>query len=441
MSVAVKKITTGYSPRELQAKLHLSVRRFNVIVCHRRFGKTVWSINHMIDAALRNQLHNPQYAYLAPTYGQAKRVAWEYLKQYTSNIPGVEVNEADLRVDIPRPHLGDRVRFMLLGAENPVTLKGIYLDGVILDEYGEMNPVAWREVIRPTLSDRGGWAIFIGTFKGRNHFYAVFEFAVDPGNPEPQNWFRAKFKASETGIISKEELASARASMTEEEYNQEYECEADAGMVGAYYTKELATAKRENRITKVPHDPALLVDTYWDLGLNDVMAVWFVQMFGSQPRVIRYMEGSDLSIPEWVKLVKQHPYNFGRWVLPHDAAARDLSTGHSREKTFQNLVGVRNTEVLERTDPLDGIHAVRLILSKCVFDEENCKKGLEALANYQRKWDAKANVFSLKPLHNWASNGADAFRTFAMGYRDRPDVDHSKLPPKAESDYDVFAYS
>jgi phage terminase large subunit len=418
MSVAVKRIETGYKPRPLQAELHRTVRRFSVVVCHRRFGKTVWALNHMIDSGLRCQLHNPQYAYLAPTYGQAKRVAWDYLKQFTANIPGVVVNEADLRIDIPRPSRGDRIRFMLLGAENPMALKGIYLDGNILDEYGEMNPLAWREVIRPALSDRKGWSLFIGTFKGRNHFYDIYQWACDPANPEKENWFRAIFKASETGIIDAAELASAKASMTEEEYLQEYECEADAGMVGAYFTKEIAKAKRENRIGNFPHDPKLPVDTFWDLGIDDMAAVWFVQSLRGLHRVIDYYEISGASIPDVIGDLRKKPYTFGEWVFPHDVQARDFSTGKAQLQIFQGL-GCKPTRVIPRVGTKrEGINAARMIFSMCEFDEHKCKRGLDALANYQKKWNSKNNVFEESPLHNWASNGSDAFQQFALGVRE-----------------------
>src|SRR3989304_4749260 len=169
--MSIQKISTGYEPRKFQEILHKNLKRFNVLVCHRRFGKTVFSVNHCIDRGLRNTKRNPQYAYIAPTYGQAKRIAWDMFKEYTKNLPGVSTNEQDLRLEIERPHLQDKVRFLLLGAENPGSLKGIYLDGVILDEFAECAPAIWGEVVRPALSDRRGWAIFIGTPKGQNHFF------------------------------------------------------------------------------------------------------------------------------------------------------------------------------------------------------------------------------------------------------------------------------
>ena len=173
----IKKVSTGYNPRPLQKIIHFSMKRFNVLVLHRRFGKTVLSINETIDRALRCSLKNPQYAYIAPTYGQAKRIAWEYLKEYTKDIPGAKPNEAELRVDIPRPSSKDKIRFMLLGSENPDTIRGIYLDGVVLDEFAVCDPTIWGQVVRPALADRSGWAIFLGTPKGQNHFFDLYNKA------------------------------------------------------------------------------------------------------------------------------------------------------------------------------------------------------------------------------------------------------------------------
>jgi phage terminase large subunit len=429
-----KRISTGYIPRPIQAELHRKLKRFSVVCAHRRFGKSVFAINEMIDAGLRCQLHNPRVAYLAPLFSQAKRIAWDYLKQYTANIPGATPNEADLRIDIPRPALKDTVRLMLLGADNPVSLKGIYLDLAILDEFAEMNPAAWREVIRPTLSDRAGRAIFISTPKGRNLFWEMYNRASAGTDPE---WFAALYRADQTGIISDAELASAKRELSEGEYEQEFLCSFQAGMVGAYYSKEIALAEEQERITNVPYDSAVPVSMYFDLGLNDVMSVWFHQRVGRSHQFIDYEEGPDLSIPEWVRIIRKKPYNLGEFVLPHDAAARDLSTGKSREEMFRSL-GAK-TRIIPRLDIMDGIHAVRRVFNQCWFDREKCKKGIEALMNYQRKWDGQSNTFSTKPLHNHASNGADAFRTFAVGVDERDELTTRNLPRKAVSDWDVFS--
>lgn len=194
----VKKLKALYRPRRFQKEVHLSIQRFNVLVCHRRFGKTVLTVNEIIDRALTNPLRNPQYAYLAPTYKQAKQIAWQYFIDFTRHIPNVKANKGDLEIIIPRPWRkdpltgeidGDHIKILLVGSDNPDSLRGLYLDGAVLDEYAQCDPIVWGQIIRPALSDRKKianddgifvdlvgrtlhpWAIFLGTPKGQNHFY------------------------------------------------------------------------------------------------------------------------------------------------------------------------------------------------------------------------------------------------------------------------------
>lgn len=425
-------VTTGYQPRPHQAELHASLKRFNVLVCHRRFGKTVFCINEMLDQGIRCQLKNPQYAYIAPNYGQAKRVAWDYFKEYTRNIPGVVVNEAELRIDIPRPDRGDRIRFMLLGAENPGSLRGIYLDGAVLDEYAEMLPTTWSQVIRPALSDRIGWAIFIGTPKGMNHFHAVYEFAQrDP------DWRAAMYRASETGVIPQSELDAAKREMSDEEYEQEYECSFAAALVGAFFGKQMEKIEKAGQITKVPHDPSYGVSTWWDLGLDDCTAVWFIQDAGLSHKVINYLEDRDYDMPHYAKILKELPYSYNSHNLPHDAKQRDFGTKKSRVDTLKGH-GLTNIIVHPKFRVEDQINATRLILPKCWFDREATPKGVNALKNYVKQWDERNKTYLQTPKHNWASHGADAFKLFGMAHREQR-IDSRNLPAYANSDYDPFA--
>ncbi len=436
----VQIVETGYTPRVLQGILHNSLKRFNVIICHRRFGKTVFSINEIIDQALRCENKNPQFAYLAPTYGQAKRVAWDYLKEYTKHIPGVDPNEADLRIDIPRPAKGDKIRIMLLGAENPGTIRGIYLDGVLLDEFAECDPVVWSQVIRPALSDRLGWAIFIGTPKGNNHLKDIYDYAKSKAH---EDWFHVLYKASETGIIPVTELEAAKQIMSEAEYMQEYECSFSAALVGAYYGKEIEKMENENRLTKVPYDPAVPVFTGWDLGISDTTTIWFAQIVGRAIHIIDYIETSGVGLEYYAEEIKKRPYHYEEHLLPHDAAARDLSTGKTRVQTLASM-GLKNIRVVPRLNVEDGINASRLLLAKCWVDGEKCKRGMESMKNYERKWDTKNKIYQARPLHNWASHGADGFRTLAVGLNEnKPSMEELRrsLPRKAQNSYDIFGGS
>lgn len=439
MSSNVRKaVSTGYTPRPLQAVLHSRLRRFNVLVMHRRFGKTVFSVNELLDRGFRCARLNPQFAYVAPTYGQAERIAWDMFKTHLKDIPGVEFNQQKLTAMIPRPHMGDRIKIFLLGAENPDSLRGMYLDGVILDEYAQCDPRIWTEVIRPALSDRRGWAIFIGTPKGENHFYDVLQVAK---KNESGQWFWAIMKASQTRVIPPEELNEMRATMTEDEYNQEFECSFQAALSGAYFGRELFKAENTGRIGKVPHDPRLLVDTFWDLGVSDTTTVWFVQQYRQEVRLIDYYEMGGEGLPHYAKMLKEghrSEYSYRNHEWPHDGGSRDLSTGKERSETMRELGWTVN--VHEKYDVADTIDAARLLLARCYFDEVLCERGISALKNYSKRYDDKNKIWLKTPLHNWASHGADGFRLLAMALTPGEDrsEDRRNLPRQSQSSYNVF---
>ena len=442
-----KQIETGYTPRPLQAELHKALKRFNVLVCHRRFGKTVFSVNDMIDQGLRlyssRKLPRPRYAYIAPDYGMAKRIVWDYFKAYTKDIPGVIPNENELRIDISL--FGDEtdtLRFQLWGAEKPDKLVGTYLDGAILDEYGVMNPSTWTTAIRPQLSDKDRilvhkpWAHFIGTPRGKNSFYELHRYARDKTDPE---WYTRILRASETGYVDQNELESARRTMSEDEFLQEYECTFEAALKGTYYSKIVNDLEGRGRVVPIDFDPSLGVMTAWDLGMNDSLVIWFVQRFFREVRIIDYLEMSDMpdGLLDVVRRLKEKPYAYTTHLLPHDAAVRSLNDGKSRVDTLRGL-GLRGIEVLERSGLNDGINAVRNLLPMCWFDTNRTQDGLEHLRNYRREWDEKSGIFKDKPLHNQASHASDAFRTLAMGIdRERPLVE-PKRQDTAVMDYDVF---
>ena len=401
-----ERVSTGYVARPQFVPLHKRKARWAALVCHRRAGKTVATLNDLIDHALRCDKPDPRFAYLAPTYQQAKDVAWTYLTRFTANVPGVQYQIAELRVDFP--HNGARIR--LYGAENYDRLRGLYLDGIVIDEFGDIDPRAWTEVIRPALSDRQGWATFIGTPKGRNHFAQVWDDAgTDPA------WFRMMLKASETGIIDKAELDDARRGMTEDAYNQEYECSFDAATIGAYYGKDMALAESDKRICSVPYDRTAPVVTAWDLGMDDSTAIWFAQVVGKEIRIIDYYEASGEALSHYADVLKSKPYSYGEHFLPHDVEVKELGSGRTRSETLMSL-GVKPSPGRPR-DPEDRINAVRMILSRCWFDHIKTKRGIECLRNYRRDWDEKTKSFRTKPKHDWSSHAADAFGELAFGLR------------------------
>lgn len=406
-------VTIPYTPRPQLVGFHNRTERFACLVAHRRLGKTVGCINDLQRGALTCSLARPRFAYMAPYLKQAKTVAWDYLLHYSAPIPGISVNHSELRVDYPN---GGQVR--LFGADNADSLRGIYLDGVVLDEPADMDPRVWPEIIRPTLSDRLGWAAFIGTPKGKNMFWEIRELARK--SPE---WFHAEFKASQTNILPIAELEAAQRDMTEDQYQQEYECSFDAAIIGAYYGKLLVKAQEEGRIGKVPWEPKLPVHTAWDLGIGDSTAIWFAQQVGMECRIIDYYESSGVGLEHYVKILREKPYVYGDHILPHDVEVADLSTGRTRLQFLASL-GLHGRVLQRESNIDDGISAVRNLLPQCWFDEEKCERGLEALRQYRAEFDDKLKTLKQRPLHDWTSHAADAFRYLARGL---PDQSHAPV--------------
>ena len=402
--------TIRYKPRKLLKPFHKRSERYAIIVAHRRFGKTVAAINDLIRDALTISRKNVRVAYIAPYYRQAKAIAWDYLLEYTRDIEGSVANASELRVDFPN---GARIR--LFGADNYDAMRGLYFDSVVADEPADFPANAWPTVIRPALADRKGRATFIGTPKGKNEFWDIWHEAQD----DP-NWYAEMFRASETSILEQEELDEARQTMGDDRYDQEFECSFEAAIQGAYYAKQMKEATEEGRITRVPYDRAASVITAWDLGIGDSTAIWFAQFVGQEIRIIDYYENSGVGLDHYAKVLLDKEYQYEQHILPHDVQVKELGTGKSRLETLDAL-GIRNIEIAPKLAVEDGIQAARTMIPKCWFDADNCARGVEALRQYRRDFDEKLKTWRGRPLHDWTSHGADAFRYLAVGYRKEAD--------------------
>ena len=400
------KVTIPYTPRKQQAFIHDQIEKFrySLLCCHRRFGKTVMCINHLIKAAMTCKNYNPRFAYIAPTYGQAKKIAFDYLKYYTKDIPGTKYNETELRCD-----LVNGARIMLLSSENPDSIRGIYLDGCIIDETAQINPALINEVITPALSDRKGFMILVGTPKGMaNLFYDYYQKAqADP------KWFLYKAKASETGIVDKEELDAALAVMGSQKYEQEFECSFIGNIQGSIYGDVIASLDDKKQITRVPIDPAYPVNTAWDLGYNDQTAIIFFQQIGHNIHIVDYYENKNEAFPHYAQVLKEKDYIIEHNYGPHDLDQTEFGTGKTRRETAYQM-GLR-FRVVSRMAIEDGIHAVKMVLPRCFIDVDNCGPLVNALRHYHRKFSDKERVYKIKPVHDWSSHAADAMRTLATG--------------------------
>jgi phage terminase large subunit len=410
-------------PREVFRPYLKRTQRWSGIVAHRRAGKTVACVQDLIHKAGTCDKKLPQFAYIAPTYGQAKDVAWNYLKEYTAGIPGMKVSESELAVTFP--HNGARIR--LYGAENYERLRGLYLDGVVIDEAGDIDPRAWPEVIRPALSDRAGWATFIGTPKGRNAFYKIIhgdgkDFTGALRDPD---WYGAVLKASETNLVSEDELNDARKMLTHEQYLAEFQCSFDAALKGAYYGDDMTLAEKEGRITQIPHEREC--DTYaaWDLGMNDFTVIWVFQIVNRNWHWLKCYGNNNKDLGHYVDWVKSLPFAINEHFIPHDGAHQNRQTGMA-DIDFLQQRGLNCTLIPRGTtgEKLVRINATRVKFNRFYFDQAGCgERALDALRMYRAEYDERNEVLRNNPLHNWASDYADALGYGVKGFPDTPKID------------------
>lgn len=407
----------NYTPRPPFVKVHQREERFGSLVCHRRAGKSFSAIHEAVIRALYTPKQDARYAYIAPFRQQAKEIGWVYLKAAAR--PFIR-SENDIRESELRVRLFNGNWITLYGSDNPDALRGIYLDGCILDEFGDCRPNLFHEVILPTLTDRQGWALIAGTPRGKNAFYRLNELAKN--NPE---WFQMTLKASESGLLPEKELIMMQSQMSEDQYAQEMECSFDAAVMGTYYASIISKMEGEGKMAKRNlYDPEQPVNVALDLGFTDSTALWFWQHRPDGVALINYHEAHSQPLSYYFDLLQGLGYDYENIFLPHDARAKTLQTGRSTVEQF--LEFFKDTDAAVRITPnlkvQQGIDAARLVLPHCWFDADTCGDGWEALRAYRRRYNEVTKQYSDAPLHDWASNGADSFRYFALVTRLRLNI-------------------
>jgi len=415
-----------YRPRSVFEDFHSRKKRWAVIVAHRRCGKTVACINDLIVRALTEKKINAQYAYICPYYSQAKSVAWAYLQRYSQPFLK-QTNQSELWIELIN---GAKIR--LFGGDNPDALRGNYLDGIVLDEYADMKPSVWGLVVRPLLSDRNGWAVFIGTPKGHNAFWDLYNDATND-----DGWYVKTLRASQTKLLAQEELDDAAKMMSQDQYLQEFECDFESAILGAYYGKEMRALTDAGRITNVEYDPLFPVHTAWDLGYSDDTSIWWYQVVHGEIRVLDYHSSNGQAIAYYTGLIqskeREYGYTYGTHWLPHDARAKTLASGgKSIIEQLSVKIPIEKMKIVPSLSLQDGIQASRLALLRCWFDTK-CDDGIECLRQYQREYDEDKKVFRDRPRHDWTSHGADAFRMMSIAWREE-----EKALPKDETIKGLF---
>lgn len=405
------KIKIPYSPRNWAKIFHNSTKRWLVLVLHRRAGKTTAILNHLQRDAVRTA--KSQYAFIAPTYKQAKRIAWEILKDISRDIPGCEPNEAELTLKYPN---GSKI--FLAGSENVDALRGIPLWGGGQDESSQQPSNLFTEVISKCLADHLGYWIWSGTPRGKNQFYRTYQVALQ--NP---NEYTVVFKtidnslSEEVGLtiqnlgkaLEDDKRLVALGEMTQEEFDQEWYCSFEASIKGAYYSKQISEARKAGRIKLVPYDPVLLVHTVWDLGVGKNLAIGFYQKIGREVHMIDYWQGDEKDgIPQAVKSIREKPFIYGKHFAPHDVRAVEQGTGKTKLETASKL-GI-DFDVVRDIGVDNGINAGRLMFSRLWINESTCSYWLDAISQYRQEWDEKRGMFIEKPYHDWTSHPADIHR-------------------------------
>lgn len=414
----------GWHPRDYQMPLWTFLEKGGkraYEVAHRRWGKDDVALNWAAVSAL-TKVGN--YWHMLPEASQARKAIWDAVNPHTGRRRIDEAFPKEIRATTKEQEMFIRFingsTWQVVGSDNFNSLVGSTPIGVVFSEWALANPSAWA-FLSPILLENGGWAMFITTPRGRNHAKTFFDAMRD----EP-GWFCEVSSVEKTGRFTPEQLAAEKRQLVAQygeddggaKYEQEYDCSFDAAIQGSYYGKIMKKLDEEGRIGDVPYDPSLPCVTAWDLGYGDSTVIWIAQQRGPEVSVIDCIAGSGMGLDWYAKQLSERPYVYKQHIGPHDADNGELGTGKRRVDILRGL-GVRPLRILPRTGVEDGIAAVRALLPRCRFDKTKCQRGIDALEQYRKSWDDNNKVFRDKPLHDWSSDYADAFRYLAVGLRDR----------------------
>ena len=386
-----------------------------ICIWHRRSGKDESFINAMVVAAHQRV---GTYWYMLPEAAQVRKAIWEAideergLKRLDMAIPHAirdRTRDSDMFISLK---VGSTIQF--IGSDNYNSIVGSPPVGIVLSEYAVADPSAVGYLL-PILEKNNGWLFVNSTPRGPNHAKRMYDMAV-----QSEDWHASVVTADQTSVfdevalkrIRKDYIALYGEALGNAMYEQEYLCSFEAAILGAVYGKELAEARADGRIGDVPYDRAYPVETWWDIGYRDPCAIWFIQrMPGGVIHAIDYYENTLSGIDHYVQVLNEKGYTYSRHLVPHDAAHGEAGSGMSIIDQGAQL-GVR-MEKQPQAPLIPQINKCRPVIGRTRFDIKRTEHGLDALMNYQYQWDERKRSLSAKPLHNWASNGADAWRTGA----------------------------
>lgn len=418
------RLPNDWNPRPYQLPAWRALesgKKRAVMIWHRRAGKDAFGLNFTATKAFERV---GVYWHLAPTQKQVRKIVWDNVDSEGRRVIDQawpqelrkRVNGQEMRIELVNGSI-----WQCVGSDSYDSLVGANPSGIVFSEFSLADPAAW-DYLRPILAENGGWALFLYTPRGKNHGFQLHRMAQR--NPE---WFTEVLTVDDTNAITKAAVDEERhAGMSDDMIQQEFYCSFDAANPGAYYGRQMAQAWKEGRIGKVPLEPGVPCETWWDLGMDDSMSIWITQTVVREIRCVHYYENSGEGLAHYSnylgKWAEERDTRFLRHGMPHDIEVRELATGKSRKEVCETQLGIKPIEVAPRLELEDGIEQVRRILSQCWFDEHECARGIAALSDYTKGWDESRKVFSARPLHNWASHGADAFRTMATLHPGRADL-------------------
>ena len=380
-----------------------------VWVAHRRSGKDVTCWEYVIEQAAEIV---GLYYYCLPEFTHARRVIWEGVlndgNRFLSLVPDEIVkskNDQQMKIELINGSI-----IQLVGSDQYDRLIGTNPRGIVFSEYSVTHPMAWL-ILRPILAANGGWAIFNGTPRGKNHFHDILLQA----KTEP-NWFWAVDTVGTTKAIPEEVLATEKREMDSDVFMQEYWCSFDAALKGAYYSEQIAALRDQNRLCRVPYDNKLVVYTAFDPG-DSVTSMVFFQVYGKEIRIIDAEEFSCPSVESIYTFLTQKPYNYGKHFLPFDATVSQMASGMSILEQLRKL-GLQNVvDLPQETSKMDGIMLVKTAFPSFWIDQSLEKKVINPLSSYAPKYSETKHTYSTEPEHNWASHMSDAVRYMVIALR------------------------
>jgi phage terminase large subunit len=386
------------------------------VVYHRRAGKDKTLFNMTVKKALER---TGVYYYFFPEFAQGRRVIWDGIDgsgfKFRDHVPKRLVkkeNSTDMKIEL----INDSI-IQIIGTDKFDKVRGANPIGCVFSEFAFQTPAAW-DTVRPILAENGGWAVFNSTPFGKNHFYKMYQMAKE--NPD---WFTQLLTVEDSrdefgnryvpeSVVDEER----RAGMPEEMIQQEFYCDFTANSQGFYYLKYMVDASNEGRIGELPYDPDIPVMTFWDLGVRDDTAIIFCQYKDGYINIIDFYKSNSVGIEHYAKELQNKRYVYESHNFPHDMQKTEMGTGRSILEVAEELFRGTRINVMQKLDFEDGVNAARMILPKCKFNSAKCGPLIEALENYHREWDDKLKEFKNKPVHDWASHPADAFRYLAIGF-------------------------